>query len=159
MVLFMANERQFKLFTKFIATRGVEEYRQTIQTWVKPEDTILEIGCEHGTTSVLIYKVCKNLIATDISKDCIKEARQRYPEIHFETLDAFDIKSAMGLGAHFTKIYIDMSGLSSYRALLDVISLLNMYSGVFEPKAIIVKSGSLKQFARNCIAWNMNETK
>ena len=59
----------------------------------------------------------------------------------------------MKLGDHFTKIYIDMSGLSSYRSLLDVIALVNMYASVFEPEAIIIKSGSLKLFAKNCVAW------
>lgn len=150
----MANEKQFKIATKFIATRGVEEYRQTIPMWVKPEDSILEIGCEWGTTSTLIWEKCKNLIATDISLDCIKVARTKYPKLRFETLDAFDIKQAMGLGDKFTKIYIDMSGLSSYRALLDVIALMNMYAAVFGPEAIIIKSGSLKLFAKNCVAWN-----
>lgn len=150
----MANENQFKLFTKFIATRGVEEYRQTIPIWIRPEDTILEIGCEWGTTSTLIWEKCKNLIATDISLDCIKVARTKYQSIRFETLDAFNIQQAMALGQKFTKIYIDMSGLSSYRALLDVISLLNMYASVFGPEAIIIKSGSLKQFAKKCTAWN-----
>jgi len=149
----MANENQFKLSTKFIATRGVEEYRQTIPIWVRPEDRVLEIGCEWGTTSILIWQKCINLIATDISLDCIKVARTKYPQVKFETLDAFNIRQAMKLGENFTKIYIDMSGLSSYRALLDVISLLNMYASVFEPEAIIIKSGSLKQFARNCLAW------
>lgn len=151
--IFMANENQFKLFTKFIATRGVEEYRQTIPIWVRPEDTILEIGCERGTTSTVIWEKCKNIIATDISLDCIKVARTKYPEIRFETLDAFNIRRAMELGSDFSKIYIDMSGLSSYRALLDVISLTNMYASVFKPEAIIIKSGSLKQFARNCVNW------
>lgn len=149
----MANENQFKLFTKFIATRGVEEYRQTIPIWVRPEDTILEIGCEWGTTSTVIWEKCKNIIATDISIDCIKVARTKYPEIRFETLDAFNIKKAMHFGSKFSKIYIDMSGLSSYRALLDVIALVNMYASVFDPEAIIIKSGSLKQFARNCVEW------
>ncbi|MDP1743269.1 MAG: class I SAM-dependent methyltransferase [Candidatus Amesbacteria bacterium] len=149
----MANENQFKLFTKFIATRGVEEYRQTIPIWVRPEDSILEIGCEWGTTSNQIWQGCKSLIATDISLDCISVARIKYPQIRFETLDAFNIQQAMRFGTNFTKIYIDMSGLSSYRALLDVISLLNMYASVFGPEAIIIKSGSLKQFARNCSVW------
>ncbi len=148
----MANENQFKLHTKFVATRGVEEYRKTILDWVKPTDKILEIGCEWGSTSRLIFEKCQNLIATDISLECITKARQLNPQIHFETLDAFNIRNAMKLGENFTKIYIDMSGLSSYRALLDVIALLNMYSSIFNPQAIIIKSGSLKQFARNCIA-------
>lgn len=149
----MANESQFKLNTLYIGTRGVEEYRQTIEKWVLPTDFILEIGCEWGTTSTLIHQRCKNLIATDISIECIKVARQKYPEIRFETLDAFNIREAMKFGNKFSKIYIDMSGLSSYRALLDVIALLNQYAAVFGPEAIIIKSGSLKNFAKNCIAW------
>ena len=147
----MANENQFKLTTKFIATRGVDEYRQTIPIWIRPEDKVLEIGCEWGTTSTLIAAKCPNLIATDISLDCIQVARQKYPGIRFETLDAFNIRQAMKFGIQFTKIYIDMSGLSSYRALLDVISLMNLYASVFAPEAIIIKSGSLKQFAKNCV--------
>lgn len=150
----MANENQYKLWTKFIATRGVAEYRRSIQQWITPQDKVLEIGCEWGTTSVLIHEICKNLIATDISKDCIERARQMYPEVHFEILDAFNIRDAMSFGTDFTKIYIDMSGLSSYRSLLDVISLMNMYASVFKPEAIIIKSGSLKQFASHCIAFN-----
>ena len=147
----MANENQFKLTTKFIATRGVDEYRQTIPIWIRPEDKVLEIGCEWGTTSTLIAAKCPNLIATDISLDCIQVARQKYPGIRFETLDAFNIRQAMKFSVQFTKIYIDMSGLSSYRALLDVISLMNLYASVFAPEAIIIKSGSLKQFAKNCV--------
>lgn len=149
----MANDKQFKIRTIYVATRGVEEYRQTIEKYVNPTDSILEIGCEWGTTSIEIYKICKNLIATDISIDCITVARQKYPEINFQTLDAFNIKEAMCLGSKFSKIYIDMSGLSSYRALLDVIALLNQYAAIFEPEAIIIKSGSLKNFAKNCVAW------
>ena len=147
----MANENKLKLTTKFIATRGVDEYRQTIPIWIRPEDKVLEIGCEWGTTSTLIAAKCPNLIATDISLDCIQVARQKYPGIRFETLDAFNIRQAMRFGVQFTKIYIDMSGLSGYRALLDVISLMNLYASVFTPEAIIIKSGSLKQFAKNCV--------
>jgi hypothetical protein len=152
----MANENQYKLHTKLIATRGVEEYRQTIPYLVKPEDSVLEIGCEWGSTSKIIQETCKNFIATDISLECITRAREMYPQVRFETLDAFNIRAAMGFKVDFTKIYIDMSGLSSYRSLLDVISLLNLYASVFTPQAIIIKSGSLKNFARNCVAWDID---
>ena len=149
----LANENQFKLKTLYIATRGVQEYRQTIEKWVTSDDNILEIGCEWGTTSLLLFERCRNLVATDISMDCIQRAKEKYPEIQFAVLDAFNIREAMALGKKFTKIYIDMSGLSGYRALLDGIALLNMYAAVFEPTAIIIKSGALKQFARYCIPW------
>jgi hypothetical protein len=72
-------------------------------------------------------------------------------------LDGFDVRAALGLGKEFTKIYIDISGLSGYRSLLDVISLLMMYATVLRPEAIIVKSGALKHFASHCIAWRSRD--
>ena len=149
----MANEKQHKLKTKFIAVRNVREYRETIPAWVNERDVVLEIGCEWGTTTVLIAPHCREVIGTDISEECLERARERHPEIRFELLDAFDIPAALALGRQFTKVYIDVSGLSGYRSLLDVIALLNMYATVLRPEAIIVKSGALKHFASRCTAW------
>ena len=153
----MANDKQFKLNTLFIGTRGVKEYRESIAKWVNEDDVVLEIGCEWGTTTTLIAPRCKEVIGTDISSDCIARARQRYPGIRFEVLDAFDVRAALQLGRPFTKIYIDMSGLSGYRSLLDVIALLTMYATVLRPEAIVVKSGALKHFASHCIAWRSEQ--
>lgn len=50
-------------------------------------------------------------------------------------------------------MYLDLSGLSSYRALLDVIALLTMYATVLRPDTIVVKSGALKHFVAHCAAW------
>lgn len=147
------NEKQFKLNTKFVGTRGVKEYRESIAKWVNKDDVVLEIGCEWGTTTALIAPCCREVIGTDVSPDCIARARERHPEIRFEVLDAFDALAAQRLGKQFTKIYIDMSGISGYRSLLDLISLLTMYATVLRSEAIIVKSGALKHFASQCIAW------
>jgi len=148
----MANENQYKLKTLYLATRGVKEYRASIQQYVKPNDCILEIGCEWGTTSELLYNKCKNLIATDISLKCLERARKMRPEIRFEVLDVYDIKKALNFKTSFNKIYIDVSGLSGYRSLLDVISLLDMYARVFKMDLIVIKSGALKNFAKRVIA-------
>ena len=149
----MANERPFRLRTKFVAARGVKEYRATIAEWVGPDDVVLEIGCEWGTTTALIAERCKQVIGTDVSAECIERARQMRPGLRFEVLDAFDVRAALALGEQFTKVYIDMSGLSGYRSLLDVIALLTMYATVLRPEAIIIKSGALKHFASHCIPW------
>jgi hypothetical protein len=149
----MANEKQFRLKTKFIAARNVKEYRETIPAWVTKDDVVLEIGCEWGTTTVEIAPLCKEVIGTDVSLECIERARQKHPGIRFDVLDAFDVRAALALGKPFTKIYIDMSGLSGYRSLLDVISLLTMYATVLRPEAIVVKSGALKHFASHCVPW------
>lgn len=149
----MANEKQYKYKSLYIGTRGVKEYRASIEKYVEKRDKVLEIGCEWGTTSELIYPKCDTLIATDISEKCIDRAREMRTQIHFETLDVYDIRKAMSFGIEFNKMYIDVSGLSGYRSLLDVISLLDMYSRVFNMEAIVIKSGALKEFGRRCIAW------
>lgn len=149
----MANEKQYKLKTLFVATRGVSEYRESIEKYIKPGDRVLEVGCEWGTTSELTYKKCNNLVATDVSPKCIECARTTRPKVRFETLDVYDIEKAMDFGVNFNKMYIDVSGLSGYRSLLDVISLLNMYAGVFRLEAIVIKSGALKEFSKRCVPW------
>jgi len=143
----------FRMTTRFVAAQGVREYRETIEAWVEPDDVVLEIGCEWGTTSALIAPRCKELVATDISADCIARARERHPDIRFEVLDGFDARAALDLGKPFTKVYIDMSGLSGYRSLLDAIALVTMYATVLRPAAIVIKSASLKRFARLCVPW------
>jgi len=149
----MANDKQYRLKALYIGTRGVKEYRASIPQYIKPNDKVLEIGCEWGTTSELLYKYSNNLIATDISLKCIERAKSMRPNLHFETLDVYDLKRAMSFGVDFNKMYIDVSGLSGYRSLLDVISLLDRYASVFPLEAIVIKSGALKDFAKRCVAW------
>ena len=149
----MANDKQFRLKTLFVGTRGVQEYRATIPTWVNANDTVLEIGCEWGTTTALLAPHCREVIGTDVSAECIAAARRKHPALHFEVLDAYDLPAALSLNRRFTKIYLDVSGLSGYRSLLDVIALLNMYATMLCPQAIVVKSGALKNFAAHCVAW------
>jgi hypothetical protein len=97
-------------------------------------------------------------VGTDVSAECIARARQMHPLVRFEVLDAFDVRAALELserlGAAFTKVYLDLSGLSGYRALLDAIALVTMYATVLRPDTIVVKSGSLKHFAAHCVAWS-----
>lgn len=149
----MGEEKQFKIRTKLIATRGVHEYRETIPALLAPDDIVLEIGCEWGTTTNILAQHCQTVLGTDISQECVDRARLSYPDLSFEVLDAFDVRAALDFGLDFTKVYIDMSGLSGYRSLLDSIALVNTYSTVLLPDAIVIKSGSLKQFASRCVPW------
>ncbi len=149
----MVNEKQFKVKTRFIATRDVKEYRAAIPIWVRGDDVVLELGCGWGVTTARIAGHCKEVIGTDISAQCVARARQAHPGIRFEVLDAFDARAALGLGKRFSKIFIDLSGFSGYRSLLDVIALLHMYATLLRPEAIVIKSGALKHFASHCISW------
>jgi trans-aconitate methyltransferase len=93
----MANEKQHKLKTLFVGTRGVKEYRESINTYIAKTEKVIEIGCEWGTKSELIHPKCAQLIATDISLECIERARGMRPDIHFETLD---VLSSTHFGRH-----------------------------------------------------------
>ena len=152
----MANDRQFRWTTRFVATRGVKEYRETIPLLVRPEDVILELGCEWGTTTALLAARCREVVGTDVSHECVGRARQMHPGLRFEVLDAFDVRAALEIGLPFTKVYLDLSGFSGYRSLLDVIALLTMYATVLRPEAIVIKSGALKHFAAQCRAWGID---
>ena len=149
----MANDGQFKTRSRYIATRGVREYRATIPTVVSARDVVLEVGCEWGTTTSLLARCAGEVVGTDISRECVDRARDRHPGLDFRVLDAFDIKAVLEMGRPFTKMYMDLSGLSGYRGLLDLIALLNSYAAVVSPDTIVVKSGALKHFARCCTAW------
>lgn len=52
----MANDNQFKSRARYVATRGVKEYRATISHLVRPDDIVLELGCEWGVTTALIAR-------------------------------------------------------------------------------------------------------
>ena len=148
----MANDRQFQSHTQLVATWGVKPYRETIPHVVRPTDAVLELGCEWGTTSVLLHDRADRLVATDVSDQVVARARKRHPHLDFRTLDAFDLRAVERLG-HFDVIYLDVSGLSGYRATLDAVSLVNAYSALIAPRAIVVKSGSLVNLANRLRAW------
>lgn len=150
----VANDQQFRSKSLYIATRGVKEYRATIPDLVHTSDTVLELGCEWGTTTALLAHHAGLVIGSDVSRGVVEQARLRHPGIRFEVLDAFDVLSLLRLEVPFTKVYLDLSGVSGYRSLLDLIALLNSFAAVLRPDAIVVKSGALKDFASRCRTWN-----
>src|SRR5688500_15755387 len=133
----MANDRQHQEHTRLVATYGAKHYRSTISTTVRPEDGVLEIGCEWGTTSAYLAKAAARLVATAVSAECIHRARAKHPDIRFETLDAFDLLAVQAHGP-VDVVYVDVSGLSGFRSLLDVLALLNAYSNLLAPRVIVI---------------------
>jgi hypothetical protein len=122
----MANDSQFKLKTLIVGTRGVSEYRASIPSYIFPNDKVLEIGCEWGTTTEILAKYSQHVLATDISLECLERARQMRPTLRFEKLDISDIRTALSFEIAFTKMYIDVSGFSGYKSFLDVVALCDM---------------------------------
>ncbi|HVX44708.1 MAG TPA: class I SAM-dependent methyltransferase [Mycobacteriales bacterium] len=144
-------------FTRIIAAKGVAEYRATIESTVEPGDIVLEIGCEWGTTTEVIAERARHVIGADISTKCIERAQKMRPALDFRVLDGFDVMAVRALDPPADVIYLDLSGLSGYRGLLDLIALLNTYAAVLRPRVVVVKSGGLKQFLEHCRAWHDQE--
>lgn len=82
-----------------------------------------------------------------------------HPGIEFQVVDAFDLRAVLAIGGQFSAVYMDVSGLSGYRGLLDLVALLNAYAAVLAPRLIVVKSGALKHFAMQCRAWSVEEAR
>ena len=144
----LPNDRQLQLKTRLIATRDVKAYRATIPELLTIEDNVLEIGCEWGTTTRLLAHYAGQVRATDLSTQCIEDARRKHPDLTFDVLDAFDLAKVAQLGTDCSVIYIDVSGLSGFRSLLDVLALVNSYAALLPVRAIVIKSGALVNLAR-----------
>jgi hypothetical protein len=138
-----------ELKTLLILTRGVTEYRQTIQKYIKRDDLVLEIGFAWGTTTNLLSKYCKHVVGID-KGESYYTAVQTYPNLELYKLDGFDIRSVLALGYKFNKIYLDVSGC---RSMFDIITLVKMYESAFRPELIVVKSTRLKKFVSRCVVW------
>lgn len=149
----MVNEKQFRTRTRIVATRGVGEYRATIPALVDHDDVVLEVGCEWGTTTQVLARHAGQVLGTDISPRCVERAAKMRPDLDFRVLDAFDVRSVLDLRTPFSKVYMDLSGLSGYRGLLDLMALVNTYAAIVGPDTVVVKSGALKHFAQRCTAW------
>lgn len=153
--LAVTNDSQYKIASKIVATRGVREYRATIEDLVTDQDIVLEIGCEWGTTTELLAERAAHVLGTDISAVCIERGLADHPNLDLRVLDAFDLNAVLRLNLRVTKVYMDLSGLSGYRGLLDLIALINNYATLLRPDTIVVKSGALKHFAQLCQPWGV----
>lgn len=67
----MANDQQFRTRTGYVATRGVKEYRETIPHVVSESDSVLELGCEWGTTTQLLARRAGLVIGADVSRGVV----------------------------------------------------------------------------------------
>ena len=133
----------------FILTKGVNEYRATIDRYINRNDIVLEIGFAWGTTTELLSKVCKHVVGID-KGESYYTAIKNYPKLELYKIDAFDIKSVKELGHDFNKIYIDISGCREIRSVLQI---LRMDENTFKPGLIVVKSSKLKRLVSQCVVW------
>lgn len=92
------------------------ERLKTIASFVEKNDTVVDVGCDHGYLSIYLkkYNLCKDVIATDISANAlqfaihnIKKANLKIKTIVSDGLndvnDCFDTIVIAGMGTHTIK--------------------------------------------------------
>jgi SAM-dependent methyltransferase len=66
-----------------------------LEQWLTPESVILDLGCGYGRALGLLYeRGYQNLIGLDPAPAMVAHARERYPAITFEQMNAADLRLA-----------------------------------------------------------------
>ncbi|GFH53593.1 hypothetical protein CTEN210_10069 [Chaetoceros tenuissimus] len=153
---------------------GVNEYRRTIPFLVKEGDEAIEVGSHFGRTTKMLHDaVGKNGFAAgvDIGPKIIANAKQQYPDVPFEVVDAWKtlellkvkIKYGRNDSLGYDVCYADIGGLSGANGLLESLSLLDSIAKATEPRTIVIKSLCMNRLASQLIAfssvWNKISSK
>jgi hypothetical protein len=156
---------------KIIPTVGVLEYRKTIPFTVKAGDSVLEVGCHLGTSSVLLHEAAAQgdagyCIGVDVGPKIIQGAKERFPGVYFSVGDAWKTAALLRVqqefhASHETEsnrlgfdvIYVDVGGLSGSDGLLESLSLLSSLMNALEPKYIVIKSVCMRRLASTLVPY------
>jgi uncharacterized UPF0146 family protein len=135
-----------------VATVGVDEYRKTIPFTVQPEDSVLEVGCHFGTSTVLLDAAADTCLGVDVGSKIIREAKKRHPLVDFSVGDAWKTAQLARFGS-FDVIYIDVGGLSGRDGLFEALALLSALMYALEPRSIVIKSLCVQRLSSTLIPW------
>ena len=98
-------ENEIRLFYDLTAERTADEWykeeilKPTIIDFVKllPEHPIvLDLGCGPGHESMRLSSAGAHVTGIDFSEECIRIARERTPQCHFEVMDIRELDSRLG---------------------------------------------------------------
>jgi len=152
-----------------IGTVGVEEYRRTIPYVVRLGDSVLEVGCHLGTSTIDIHNAAHDengvggCIGVDIGRKIIKGARQRHPDVPFEVADAWHTGELLRLSqvhlpakdaTGYDAVYVDVGGLSGSDGLLEALSLLTALGNALEPRSLVIKSLCVRRLASCLVSFS-----
>lgn len=98
-------------------------------------EQIIDLGCGKGNLTHCLKKANNEIFAVDISETAVGIARERYPDIHFMSLDVNDMKNLeayfnnLPSAKHTRLVFISelLSYLSNWKELLSVCSHFSDY--------------------------------
>ena len=142
------NTRIYEAQPVIVGARGVREYRNCIDTVVRPGDRVLELGCHFGTTTAMLANAGSYALGVDVGTSIIAAAKEQHPTIDFKVGDAWGVGGLARLGP-WDAVFVDVGGLSGADGTLDALALARSLGAALEPRAIVMKSKCLRQLAKN----------
>ena len=134
-----------------VGARGVREYRNCIDTVVRPGDRVLELGCHFGTTTAILADSvgpAGYALGVDVGTSIIATAKEQHPTIDFKVGDAWGVGGLARLGP-WDAVFVDVGGLSGADGTLDALALARSLGAALEPHAIVMKSKCLRKLAKH----------
>ena len=131
-----------------VGARGVREYRNCIDTVVRPGDRVLELGCHFGTTTAMLANAASYALGVDVGTSIIAKAKEEHPGVDFMVGDAWGVSGLARLGP-WDAVFVDVGGLSGADGTLDALALARSLGAALEPRAIVLKSKCLRQLAKS----------
>ena len=142
------NTRIYEAQPVLVGARGVREYRNCIETVVRPGDRVLELGCHFGTTTAILANAGGYALGIDVGTSIIASAKEQHPTIDFMVGDAWGVGGLARLGP-WDAVFVDVGGLSGADGTLDALALARSLGAALEPRAIVLKSKCLRQLAKS----------
>ena len=131
-----------------VGARGVREYRNCIDTVVRPGDRVLELGCHFGTTTALLANAGSYALGIDVGTSIIAKAKEEHPGVEFMVGDAWGVAGLARRGP-WDAVFVDVGGLSGADGTLDALALARSLGAALEPRAIVMKSKCLRHLAKS----------
>ena len=134
-----------------VGARGVREYRNCIETVVRQDDRILELGCHFGTTTAILAEAVGPggyAMGIDVGPSIIASAKGQHPTIDFRVGDAWGV-SGLAAEGPWDAVFVDVGGLSGADGTLDALALARSLGAALEPRAVVLKSKCLRRLAKS----------
>lgn len=123
---------------------NIKKYRQDILDLIKPDDTVIELGCHTGGTTRLLPETC-NIMALDNSPEAIDEMK-KLPHVSFFKADVRlheVLKEVYSNVQTCDMLCIDLGG--GYHPD-TVFKVFYIWSSTFKPKHSVIRNRGLLEF-------------
>lgn len=143
--------RRSKVYDEQVLSLYENAYKKTVKrsvAFLKKEDKVFEVGCGTGNATIPLAKYVKEITATDISEDMLRQAREKA-----EKLSKNNITFSIG---ELTKMEIvpeSYDAVAAYNVLLYMKNQEEVLKKIYE----ILKPSGIFLSATDCLGRNLSK--